>query len=146
MNICKDFYPQLCYFFFDEMTRGGGYHKSMGIFGEKYSKENYENAEQAVKEFEIQTNSKKSSRAEKIAKEGGLEFWSYIEFSNMQRMDKEVKERLGELLKKGHGEALKLNQEYDRLLDNVKRAVNELAEFKREKLSGVEKTDNKESE
>ena len=95
----------------------------MGIFGEKYSKEAYEEAE---------CDSKINVHLERSGLYGRESIQSFYDRQAKNR--EEARNRLEKLYAKGQKEALELNKEHDRLEVRVQEALKELETFEREKL------------
>jgi hypothetical protein len=123
-----------------------------GLGKEKYSREAFEEAEQQIKnaeEIAATEKEKLSKEADEYAEKAATNSspWGDIFFAaRAESLDKkakkmtpdkvreEARKRLEDLINAGHKEALKLNEEYDRLRIKAEQAEKELEDFEREKL------------
>jgi hypothetical protein len=100
----------------------------MGIFGEKYSKEAFGDAQK-----DVDTQAKLSRERGGALTQEGLNSHAFIN-EIRERMQK----RLDKLDAKGHAEATALNEEYNQLLENAEKALKAVEDFEVTKL-GMQK-------
>ena len=103
--------------------------------GEKYAKKAYEGIEEeadATREFIRSTQIKRTATGYSGELEGSYSF--------LINHEEKVKQRLETLRGKGQAEAIKLNEEYDRLMASTLEAVKALQEFEKNKLGMSEKS------
>lgn len=94
-----------------------------GLGGEKYSKEAFEEAQEGVDKGKDYTVARMSEIA------GNQNHAELEQALDIIRNSGEARKRLNDLLASGHTEAIKLDEEYNRLLDNARRAQVEIRDF-----------------
>ena len=113
----------------------------MGLFGEKYSREAYEQADADIKDVELLNYAlKRLKSGEK------LPFGEYMVYASGLSRREQAKIKLEELYGKGQKEAIKLNAEYERLKTKAIEAIADVARFEEEKLGMKEGEDENETQ